>query len=77
MQDKHSLRLTEIALRWLQHHSALTPVDGVILGASSKEQLEQNAEDSIKGPLDDEVVTALDEARKIVVAHGAAPSYWR
>jgi len=75
--EKHSLRLTEIALRWLQHHSVLTPTDGVIIGASSKEQLEQNAEDSIKGPLDDEVVKALDEARRIVVAHGAAPSYWR
>jgi aflatoxin B1 aldehyde reductase len=77
VSEKYSLRLTEIALRWLQHHSALTPADGVILGASSNTQLQQNLEDSIKGPLDEEVVMALDEARRIVVAHGSAPSYWR
>ncbi|CAE6432277.1 unnamed protein product, partial [Rhizoctonia solani] len=28
----HDLRLTEIALRWCQHHSLLKPEDGVILG---------------------------------------------
>ncbi|CAE6517674.1 unnamed protein product [Rhizoctonia solani] len=28
----HNLRLTEIALRWCQHHSVLKPEDGVILG---------------------------------------------
>lgn len=66
-----------MALRWLQHHSALTLEDGIIIGASSKEQLEMNGEDSLKGPLDDEVVEALNEARRIVVAHGSAPSYWR
>jgi len=75
--DKHSLRLTEIALRWLQHHSALLPTDGIIIGASSQSQLQQNAEDSLKGPLDEEVVRALDEARGIVRAHGSVPSYWR
>jgi aflatoxin B1 aldehyde reductase len=72
------LRLTEIALRWLQHHSSLKPTDGIIIiGASSKAQLEQNGEDSLKGPLNEDVVKALDEARRIVVAHGGAPSYWR
>jgi len=73
--DKHNLRLTEIALRWLQHHSVLTPSDGVILGASSTAQLEQNCDDSEKGPLPDEVLAALDEACK-VVGHDAPP-YWR
>jgi len=73
--EKHSLRLTEIALRWLQHHSVLTPEDGVILGASSAAQLEQNCADSEKGPLPDEVIAALDEAARIVGAD--APPYWR
>jgi len=73
--EKHQLRLTEIALRWCQHHSALTAEDGVILGASSAGQLEQNCQDSEKGPLPEEVVKALDEARMIVGAH--APTYWR
>ncbi|KAI0637042.1 Aldo/keto reductase [Trametes polyzona] len=73
--EKHQLRLTEIALRWCQHHSVLTPEDGIILGASSAAQLEQNLEDSEKGPLPEEVVKALDEARRIVGAN--VPPYWR
>ena len=75
LQEKHQLRLTEIALRWVQHHSALTPEDGIILGASSVTQLKQNLEDSEKGPLPEEVVKALDEARLIVGA--SVPTYWR
>ncbi|KDQ14282.1 hypothetical protein BOTBODRAFT_32757 [Botryobasidium botryosum FD-172 SS1] len=71
--EKHQLGLTEIALRWLQHHSALESEDGVILGASSAEQLEKNCVDSEKGPLPAEVVTALDNAwLKIGIQ---APSY--
>ncbi|KAF8344214.1 Aldo/keto reductase [Cantharellus anzutake] len=60
--EKHGLRLTEIALRWVQHHSILKPEDGVILGASSAAQLRQNLEDSAKGPLAQEVVEAVDKA---------------
>ncbi|EGN92453.1 hypothetical protein SERLA73DRAFT_191099 [Serpula lacrymans var. lacrymans S7.3] len=75
--DKHNLRLTEIALRWCQHHSALLPTDGIILGASSAKQLEQNCADSEKGPLPEEVVQALDEANRIVKAYGSAPVYFR
>jgi len=73
--EKHGLRLTEIALRWCQHHSLLSPNDGVILGASSASQLEQNIEDSDKGPLPQELVVALDEAWLKVKAN--APTYWR
>ncbi|EPT06011.1 hypothetical protein FOMPIDRAFT_1044483 [Fomitopsis schrenkii] len=73
--EKHNLRLTEIALRWCQHHSALTPEDGVILGASSAVQLEQNCADSEKGPLPEEILKALDQAKLIVGAE--APTYWR
>ncbi|KAI5115715.1 hypothetical protein M0805_009264 [Coniferiporia weirii] len=73
--DKHGLKLTEIALRWAQHHSVLTPEDGIILGVSSAKQLEQNCLDSEKGPLPDDVVAALEEAYKIVGFD--APPYWR
>jgi len=73
--DKHDLRMTEIALRWMQHHSVLIPTDGVIIGASSAAQLEQNCADSEKGPLPDEVVAVLDEAYKVVGFD--APPYWR
>ncbi|KAH9901315.1 Aldo/keto reductase [Cubamyces lactineus] len=73
--EKHELRLTEIALRWCQHHSALLPEDGIILGASSAAQLEQNLQDCEKRPLPEEILKALDEARLIVGAE--APTYWR
>ncbi|KAH9854163.1 hypothetical protein C2E23DRAFT_884265 [Lenzites betulinus] len=73
--EKHQLRLTEIALRWCQHHSALTPQDGIIIGASSAAQLAQNLEDSEKGALPEEILKALDGARLIVGAN--APTYWR
>ncbi|EGN93228.1 hypothetical protein SERLA73DRAFT_189721 [Serpula lacrymans var. lacrymans S7.3] len=75
--DKYNLRLTEIALRWCQHHGALETTDGIILGASSAMQIEQNCADSEKGPLPEEVVHALDEANRIVKAHGSTPAYWR
>ena len=40
--EKHALQLTDVAYRWLQHHSALIPEDhGVIVGASKFEQLEK------------------------------------
>ncbi len=39
--DKHSITLTQLASRWIIHHSAMTPEDhGVIIGASTVEQLE-------------------------------------
>ncbi|KAG8809906.1 hypothetical protein FRC17_003180 [Serendipita sp. 399] len=73
--EKHQLRLSEVALRWVQHHSVLTPSDGVILGASSAQQLEDNCSDSEKGPLPDEVVATLDLAWSKVGMN--CPKYWR
>ncbi|KAJ7109329.1 Aldo/keto reductase [Mycena epipterygia] len=72
---QYNLRLTEIALRWCQHHSVLSEGDGVVLGASSASQLKQNCEDSVKGPLPDAIVTAIDEAWEI--SRGTASTYWR
>jgi aflatoxin B1 aldehyde reductase len=74
-QDKYKIRLTSIALRWCQHHSILTSGDGIIIGASSVEQIEQNCADSEEGPLPDEIIAALDEACRIVGS--SAPTYWR
>ncbi|KDQ50261.1 hypothetical protein JAAARDRAFT_211846 [Jaapia argillacea MUCL 33604] len=73
--EKNNLRLTELALRWVQHHSLLIPSDGIILGASSAAQLIQNCEDSEKGPLPQDVLDALDEAWSVVMSR--APLYWR
>jgi aryl-alcohol dehydrogenase-like predicted oxidoreductase len=60
--EKHNLTIIEIALRWMIHHSQLDFAngDGVIIGCSSPEQLESNLTDFGKGPLPDEVVSALD-----------------
>ena len=69
--------MTEASLRWMLHHSMLKGVegDGVILGASKAEQLEQNLRAVEGGPLDAEVVKALDEAWQHCKAN--CPPYFR
>ncbi|KAM0492848.1 hypothetical protein ACHAP8_009701 [Fusarium lateritium] len=51
------------ALRWTAHHSILKQDhgDGVIIGASSLEQLENNLRVIEEGPLPEEVVAAIDQ----------------
>lgn len=75
---KHSLTLVETAIRWLVHHSALEVKDGgkdgIILGVSSLEQLEQNLDALEAGPLPEELVKALDDAWK--AAKPETPNYW-
>jgi aryl-alcohol dehydrogenase-like predicted oxidoreductase len=41
-QDKKGISLSEAAYRWLQHHSGLQLGDGIIIGASTVDQLENN-----------------------------------
>jgi aflatoxin B1 aldehyde reductase len=59
----------EAAFRWLAHHSCLDQArgDGILIGASSMNQLEQNLAAPGNGPLPEAVVsafgTAWDEAR--------------
>ena len=75
--QKHGLTLVETALRWVVHHSALNILDGndgVIIGVSSIEQLEQNLKGLEAGPLPEEVVQALDKAWKI--SEPDTPNYW-
>ncbi|KAH7184812.1 NADP-dependent oxidoreductase domain-containing protein [Fusarium flagelliforme] len=51
------------ALRWTAHHSILEAEygDGVVIGASSLEQLESNLSTMEEGPLPDEVAAAIDQ----------------
>lgn len=49
--------------------------DGVIIGMSNMEQLQQNLAASEEGPLDERVVTAFNEAWNLV-AH-ECPNYFR
>jgi len=76
--EKHNLTLLEIALRWVMHHSALNVAnnggDGIIIGVSSKAQLESNLKDLEKGPLPEEVVQVLDEAW--IHTKALSPPYW-
>ncbi|CAF0899868.1 unnamed protein product [Didymodactylos carnosus] len=75
--ENQGLTFVETALRWLVHHSKLRPFDGdgIIIGASSVEQLDSNLNDLQKGPLPNEVVRAMDEAWQSTRA--VAQTYWR
>lgn len=51
LQTHHGIRMSEAGLRWLQHHSVLTPGDAVILGARDTKQLEENINGRYESPL--------------------------
>ncbi|TWW61942.1 aflatoxin B1 aldehyde reductase member 3 [Takifugu flavidus] len=69
--------LTSAAMRWMYHHSKLKSEhgDGVIIGMSTMEQLQQNLAAAEEGPLNERVVAAFDEAWNLV-AH-ECPNYFR
>ncbi|KAI1890505.1 hypothetical protein AGOR_G00154390 [Albula goreensis] len=69
--------MTSAALRWMYHHSQLQGEcgDGVIIGMSSMEQLQQNLSATEEGPLDPTVVQAFKQAWDLV-AH-ECPNYFR
>lgn len=58
---KESVSMKEAALRWLMHHSVLGDQDGVIIGASSKEQMEENLKSCTGGPLPQSIVDMFEE----------------
>lgn len=67
---------SEAALRWLRHHSLLKSEkgDGMITGANSPAQLEENLALLEKGPLPGEMVDAFDKAW--LIARGACAPYF-
>ncbi|KAJ4926785.1 hypothetical protein JOQ06_014531 [Pogonophryne albipinna] len=69
--------MTSAAMRWMYHHSQLKGDlgDGVIIGMSSIDQLQQNLAAAEEGPLDERVVTAFNDAWNLV-AH-ECPNYFR
>ncbi|KAH9814637.1 NADP-dependent oxidoreductase domain-containing protein [Melampsora americana] len=69
------INLVSVAMRWLQHHSALKSKDAIILGASSVDQIEMNCSHSEEGPLPEDIVASVDLAWETVKAE--CPSYWR
>ena len=76
MRHRYLRRLKGWAFRWLLRHSALGEGDGVLLGASSLEQLETNLAACINDDaLPPAVLEALDRAWE--TASEGAFAYWR
>ncbi|KAL7843265.1 hypothetical protein AOLI_G00247770 [Acnodon oligacanthus] len=69
--------LTSAAIRWMYHHSQLKGDlgDGVIIGMSTMEQLQENLAAAEEGPLKQEVVDAFKRGWDLV-AH-ECPNYFR
>ena len=74
--QKLGMSVAEATLRWATHHSLLDGAlgDGVIIGASSPTQLEENVANLQKDPLPEKMVEAFDEAWRLVKA--SATSYF-
>jgi aflatoxin B1 aldehyde reductase len=71
---EEGLTLKEATIRWLMHHSILGKDDGVILGASSAEQMEENVTACEGGPLPKGVVDVFEQAW--IRFHGAGHSQY-
>jgi len=71
------ISLVHAALRWLLHHSALSAEhgDGIIVGASSAAQLQDNLTGAGGGPLPESVAAAADAAWE--TARCECPGYFR
>ena len=74
--EKNDINITEAAYRWLAYHSMLKPErgDGIIIGASCREQLIQNISYVNKGSLCGNVVQAMEAAWTISKVD--APEYF-
>lgn len=64
--------LIGVALTWILHH---TPIDGIILGASSLGQLRANLDAAAEGPCSPKLVALCDEVWAKL--RGITPSYLR
>lgn len=75
--ELHGISMDEAALRWLQHHSSLkgSRNDGIILGASKIEHLEENLKACEGAKLPEEVAAAYDKGWEI--ARSDCPCYFR
>jgi aflatoxin B1 aldehyde reductase len=77
--DTDGISMVEATYRWLLRHSSLGATDGLLLGASSLDQLEQNLQACMaaaeKDSLSPDLLTAFDKAWELTKT-GAFP-YWR
>lgn len=75
--SEENVKLVEAAFRWLTFHSQLDEGegDGILLGASSLDQLEQNLIAVGNGPLPESILSAFDDAWEETKAE--SPAYFR
>lgn len=75
--DAENVPMAEAAYRWLVHHSNMSAGlgDGILLGASRIEQMEQNMAAATKGKLPQSILDAMDEAWDI--ARPDSPAYFK
>jgi aflatoxin B1 aldehyde reductase len=76
-----NISMVDATYLWLMHHSVLTENDGILVGASSIEQLQQNlnvlcSHQKERQLLPDSVLRAFDEGWNITNGAGVFP-YWR
>lgn len=73
--EKAGVMVREAALRWLMHHSSLGEADGIILGASSEAQMEQNLKACKGAQLPEAVVNCFAEISSQYRAAGKDEMY--
>lgn len=75
--EAENIPMAEAAYRWLVNHSMIKSElgDGILLGASSIEQLEQNMVAATKGELPQSILDAMDSAWEI--AKPDSPAYFK
>lgn len=75
--DAENVPMAEAAYRWLVHHSNMSAElgDGILLGASRIEQLEQNMAAATKAKLPQSILDVMDEAWDI--ARPDSPAYFK
>lgn len=66
-----------LAYRWVTYNSILKPEhgDGIILGASAVQQLEETLKSLEQGPLPESVVTKIDRIWKLVKDEAHVDTY--
>jgi aflatoxin B1 aldehyde reductase len=71
--DAQGVSLLQATLRWFMHHPCLGEDDAVILGASSKEQIEACLNACEMGPLSEEIKTVWEDLYEGI--KGSLPHY--
>ncbi|KAG7007769.1 hypothetical protein G7Y79_00008g024070 [Physcia stellaris] len=64
----HKSSSIEVAIRWIAHHSALSHEDGIVIGASKIEHIQNTISMIKKGPLPEEILEITEDLWNAVKA---------